>query len=252
MNHVFQSRKIVLLAVLFFGGIASIAWRQADSTQPYHINYNRTTIDTSRPGKHSSTEYRVNDMDKAMEHLDLEMKKMDEEMKKVDFSEINKQVKEALANIDIDKIMLETQNALKEVDWKKIKLDVDKAMKEAEAGLKELDSEHFKNQMDSLRIKLKKENFAVKLDAEKMRDEAEQSMKKAKEEIAKAKLDLKNLKDFTNALDKDGLIDKKKDYKIKVEDGELFINGNKQSKETYEKYKPYYKKDNFSINSNAD
>ena len=85
-----------------------------------------------------------------------------------------------------------------------------------------------------------------------MRDEAEQSMKKAKEEIAKAKLDLKNLKDFTNALDKDGLIDKKKDYKIKVEDGELFINGNKQSKETYEKYKPYYKKDNFSINSNAD
>lgn len=106
--------------------------------------------------------------------------------------------------------------------------------------------------MEEMTMKLKKENLKVQLDEEKIHKEIEKGMAKAKEGIEKAKAEIKNLQDFTEALEKDGLINKKSGYKIKVEDGELYINGNKQPKETYEKYKQYYKKDKFSLNSDGD
>jgi hypothetical protein len=70
--------------------------------------------------------------------------------------------------------------------------------------------------------------------------------------MEKAMAEVKLLKEFTDELEKDGLIDKKKGYKVEVKDGELYINGTKQSKETTEKYRKYFKKDNFSISTDGD
>ena len=59
---------------------------------------------------------------------------------------------------------------------------------------------------------------------------------------------MQNYKDFTNELEKDGLIDKNKAYSLELKDGYLYINGKKQSKETTEKYRKYYMgKDHFKI-----
>ncbi len=66
----------------------------------------------------------------------------------------------------------------------------------------------------------------------------------------KPKKKLRTWKTFIDELQKDGLIDKKKNYKIEVKSGELYINGEKQTKELSDKYRKYYSKDNFTINMN--
>jgi hypothetical protein len=125
-------------------------------------------------------------------------------------------------------------------------------MKEAEVKMKDFDKEKFERKMKEMEEKLKAKNGELKINSEKIKKQVEESMNKAKDNIEKAKIELQNIKDFTGALEKDGLIDKKKDYKIKVQDGALYINGNKQSDETFQKYKQYYKKDTFTINSDGD
>ncbi len=71
--------------------------------------------------------------------------------------------------------------------------------------------------------------------------------------MEKAKREMLNFKEFTNELEKDGLIDKKKGYKLQLKDGELYINGTKQSKEISDKYSKYYQgKNNFTINMSLD
>jgi hypothetical protein len=53
-------------------------------------------------------------------------------------------------------------------------------------------------------------------------------------------------------LRKDGLISKKKGYKIEIKDGEMFINGTKQSKEVNEKYKKYFRDGDYTLRSDGD
>ena len=63
---------------------------------------------------------------------------------------------------------------------------------------------------------------------------------------------MQDLKDFTDQLQKDGLIDKKKGYSIEWKNGgELYINGKKQPKEISDKYKKYYKKDGWRLEMNG-
>ncbi len=99
---------------------------------------------------------------------------------------------------------------------------------------------------DQLELKPKHLN----INGGQMKVKFEKAMRNAKESMLKAKEELKNIKDFTNALEKDGLIDKKKNYKIEVRSGELYINDTKQSKEVSEKYRKYYRKENFTISMN--
>ncbi len=254
MNNDFKPAKTLMAIGLLVYSLTLISWQDADSTERKHQHHQQFNGDTTKPRKHADhdDEFRVDYLDKAMQNLDLQLQKMDLELQKMDFSNIEKQVNEALAKVDFAKIKLDAENAMKNVDWTKIKMDVDKAMKEAEVSMKEINSEKFKKEMEEMTQKLKKENFKVQLDAEKIHKEVEQGMAKAKEGIEKAKAEIKNMQDFTDALEKDGLINKKSGYKIKVQDGELYINGNKQPKETYEKYKQYYRKDRFSLNNDGD
>jgi hypothetical protein len=100
--------------------------------------------------------------------------------------------------------------------------------------------------------KLGKEQMNIKIDGEKIRQQVEEGMRKAKAGMEKAREEIKNLQEFTDELEKDGLINKKKGYKIQVKDGELYINGANQSKETSDKYRKYYRKENFTINTDGD
>ena len=64
-------------------------------------------------------------------------------------------------------------------------------------------------------------------------------MAKAQEGINKAKEKLQQMKDFTDALAADGLIDKKKGYTIEWKDGNLYIDGKEQPKNISDKYRKY-------------
>ncbi len=105
-------------------------------------------------------------------------------------------------------------------------------------------------EMEQVKTNLEKQKIDIKSNAGKIKTDIENAMKNAKKSIENAKEELRNMKEFTNALEKDGLIDKSKTYRIEVKNGKLYIDDKKQSKEIRNKYSQYYKKGNFTININ--
>ncbi|MCE3282218.1 MAG: hypothetical protein K0Q66_955 [Chitinophagaceae bacterium] len=251
MKNVFTFIKPFFLAVLLVAFIGASAWQADPKNEVRQQGDNRDTV---KPGKHvpGKNEHRVKDFDQAMKELEEAMRKLEVEMKKVDGAKIEKEIKEAMSKVDMKKIEAEIKAAMEKVDWNKIRVDVDKAMKEAEVEMKKIDFGKIEKEMEQLKLELKEIDLDIKIDAEKIRKEVEEGMKKGKEGKEKAMAEVKLLKEFTDELEKDGLIDKKKGYKVEVKDGELYINGTKQSKETTEKYRKYFKKDNFSISTDGD
>ena len=247
MNNAFKSTKVLAAIALFGCSIVFIAWQKADIPNRQNRNEQREIRDTSRPKRTdaAANEYRVDEIEKALRNLDKELQKMDIELKRIDVSKIEKEVNEALSKVDFDKIKAETDQSIKNIDWKKINYDINKSVAEATASMKEMKSEKLQKEMANLQEELKEENFHIKINAEKIHDEVEQGLKKAAAE-------LKSFHEFTDALEKDGLIDKKKGYTIKVKSGLLIINGHQQSNDVYEKYKQYYKKDHFTLNSDGE
>jgi hypothetical protein len=251
MKNVFTFIKPFFPAVLLIILIGASSWQIKPKSK---MPAGRNISDTTKPGNNSTDkdEPRVKDLDQAMKELEEAMKKLDIEMKKTDGAKIEKDIKEAMSKIDWKKIQDEIKASMDKIDWKKIHQDVEKAMKEAELQMKNIDMSRVEAQMKELQEKLKDQELNIKIDGEKIRQQVEEGMKKAKAGIEKAKEEIKLMKDFTDELEKDGLINKKKGYKVQVKDGELYINGTKQSKETSDKYRKYYRKDNFTINTDGD
>jgi len=78
-------------------------------------------------------------------------------------------------------------------------------------------------------------------------------MKGAKESMERAKQELKDMQEFTDRLEKEGLIDKRRGYSVEwKKEGDLYINGKKQPKEISDKYSRYYKKDGYKIEMSGD
>ena len=155
----------------------------------------------------------------------------------------------AIANIDFDAInenvnesMQDAQKEIDGVDWNAIKAEIDQAMAEVD---KELKDEHTK--------KIIKDNVHEKL------EEAKRKLQQAKAQIArkeaevqakaarKHKDDNSNFENMLNQMQKEGLINRSDKYTVKKEDGELYINGQKQSKDVYSRYSSYLKGDEISI-----
>ena len=256
MKKIFFHKKALLAIAFITLAFTSKANFFSDFFTMHDYFFEETQQDTTpvrkKVGQKHEDNFNAADLDKAMKELDKGMMELDKEMKNIDFGKINKEIKESIAKIDFDKIKSEIDAEMKKMDWNKINDEVKLAMKDAALKMKNLDKEKFEKKMNELQEKLKSKNGELKINAEKIQKTVDESMSKAKESIEKAKTQIQNLKDLTDALEKDGLIDKKKGYKIKVHDGELYINGTKQSNETYEKYKQYYKKDTFTINSDGD
>ncbi len=57
------------------------------------------------------------------------------------------------------------------------------------------------------------------------------------------------MKEFTDVLEKDGLIDKRRPFTIEVKENELFLKGVKQSKKVQEKYRQYFQNKSFKLNN---
>ena len=262
MNNALKSPKNIMLGALLILAVTAVAWQTKDSTNKKDNTATaKQAGDTTRPGKRSDdkNEFRMKDLDDAMKDLDIQMKDLDVHLKdlnidlskeinnaisKIDFDEIRKEVANSLKEIDVDKIIKEVQDEIKKIDFDKIKIEIDNALKDAQVEVKKVDMEKVKQQMQELKQSMNSGKFKQQMDA---------AMQGAKEAIKKAQKELQELKQFTDELQKDGLIDKKKPYSIEWKNGgELFINGNKQSKEISDKYRKYYREDGYKINMNSD
>ncbi|HJS54818.1 MAG TPA: hypothetical protein VJ765_09750 [Chitinophagaceae bacterium] len=175
------------------------------------------------------------DIEKAVAGVDFEKikKEMEQSMSKIDFSHIEKEMANAMKEIDAEKIQREVQQSIEKINWDKMKIELDR--------VKEIDMKQMQLDMEKVQAELSRIGPGL-----------ERSMEKAKLEIEKAKEEMKEYKEFVDGLEKDGLINKK-EYTIKHNNGELFINGKKASDATYNKYKTFLdKRKKFTIEKSDD
>lgn len=251
MNSQWFACTVLLLAAVGFS-----AWRAGDTAKPATLHAVTYSEDTSLPGKkeHGKKEYNVGDLDRAMKELDKAMLDMDKTIK-IDFGKMEKEMKLAMdevKKINFEKIAREVEASLQKVDWEKAKVDVSKALHEAEIQVKEVDMKKIEKDLARAKEHLHDAKIHDHLNMEKMKQTMHEGLEKARIGMERAKKELKLLKAFTDLLEKDGLIDKRKGYKIEIKDGEMFINGIKQSKEVNDKYRKYFKEEDYSIKSDGD
>ncbi len=161
----------------------------------------------------------------------------------------NKDCQTTTTSINLEEIEKEIAGAnekLKDVDWKQINAEIEKSLAEVnkEKGMT---------------------NKQISIEIKKEMDEAMKELENSKEELAKAgnvkvkvitKTDADARKvydgygEFLNKLNSDGLIDKSKEYSVRKEGDELYINDKKQTNSVYDKYRDYLKDKKFSISGN--
>lgn len=249
-----NNTKWLAMAGLAFAAITIVAWKSNDTiparSQPQQ--FQEDTTPRKKVYSRKDRDYKIGDLDQAMKELDRAMVEMDVNMK-VDLGKMEKEMKLAMSElkkVDFEKIGHEVTAALKSVDWDKARVEVDKAMREVEVKIKEIDMKHIQKEVE------KSVDAATRIsshiDIDRITESVERGLEGARTDIARAKKEIALLKEFTETLEKDGLVSKKKGYKIEIKDGEMYINGTKQSKEVNEKYKKYFREDDYTIRSDGD
>jgi len=208
------------------------------------------------------------DMQHMQQNIEKSMDKAQESLKNIDWNKISKEAEQSLQKIDMQKIQLDVDKSLKSIDWNKIKNEIDISMRNIDRNKIKLDienamtevrrslnSEEFRKSMDEIKNinmdEIKKEMAKVKVDLKLNRAKINSALDKAKLEVLKAKKGLKEVKQLTIEMEKDGLINKDGINTIEYKNKELFINGKKQSQKVTEKYRKYFKEDNFKIRFNG-
>lgn len=135
--------------------------------------------------------------------------------------------------VDLDKIMKQVESSLDNIDFEGIRKETLKATDELK---KELDKKDWEKEINKVKDELQLE----KLDMKGIMDKANEGLDKAKDE-------LQGYQEMIYDMEKEGLLNTKDDYVIKYRNNELFINGNKQSPETTEKYRKYFKREKITI-----
>lgn len=209
---------------------------------------NQEAHDTTQPRKKpkGSNDITTAELDHAMKELDLAMQEMNKNLK-VDLSKMEQEIKTAMAEVK----KVDYTRIAQEVDLTDVRKDVSRALKEAEQHLKDIDHEAIKAKMADVKKEMEAMKAHTQIDMGRMKESIAQGLSAAHAGIEHAKQELAQLKEFINELDKDRLIDKNKAYTIEVKSGELYINGNKQSAELSEKYRKYFKKEDFSIRNDG-
>jgi hypothetical protein len=237
MKQHLTATKFVLLLGVTAASICISGFRERDSAK---VKSFRTEYggDTTTPGKRNS--FSDGELEKAMQQLDKQMLQLDVQLKKLDLSKMQKDMDERINKIDFEKIGKEVQASLAKIDWSQIEGDVKEAMEK----MKKVDLIKVQDEIKKVSADMENLKIDLNINSEKIKKDVGEAMEKAK-------VELKLMKEFTDALEADKLIDKKKGFKIEVIDGELHINEKKQTKEVSDKFRKFFKKDNYTIQSDG-
>ncbi|MEP6615453.1 MAG: hypothetical protein ABJA57_02690 [Ginsengibacter sp.] len=257
-----QTSKSLLLAATSLIALGMITMSFQDSSK-HQLQVKHMIADTV-PDKHITIDLNVNDI---MREVDKELQNVDKAMKEIQWENISRQVEESIKNINLDKIQKEITASLDKIDLEKIKVEINRSVKEIntekfkdemkkamEEVKSELNSEEFKRSMEEIKNinteKLRAELSKVRRDLEKNKINIHLEMKKAKEELARANGELGEYKAMMSEMRKDGLINSEDAYDIQYKNKELYINGKKQSPAVTNKYRKYFRGNDFELKRN--
>lgn len=233
--------------------IVMVSWGQKQNPGKSNTGFSDTI-----PNANSNREKKTRDLDEVLDnsfnHLDwdkfhhelseglqkIDVKKIQQEIDKaikdLDFEKFRSELSESIAKIDVDKIQQQVKDAMAEINFTKMKEDINRS-------LQEIDVKKIQQEVNEALQKVKEVDLKkVKEELENIKPKLEKELSKAKVEIEKAKTTIQEFKTFVSGLEADGLIEKQKGYKLKHENGVLFINGEKASDATYSKYKSFLDK----------
>ena len=256
MKQILSWKKIPLLLIAC-GVVITVAFAQSNSgTQKQSSD----TIPTKQK--------KVRDLDDALAEIDRGELEMQRAMKEFDRNKVEKEIREAMKNVEIDmaKMKVDIEKAMKEIDSEKINLEIQKAMKEVDAekiskeikeSLAKVDMQKVNAELQRAKEEMQKvkevDMSKMKAELEKIGPQVEKAMQEAQVSIEKARKEIRSYKNLVDALDRDGLLDKKENYKIEYKNKELTVNGKKLPAETTQKYNQYLSdKDRFTLEKNED
>lgn len=239
-----MKQKLQILSRLVYLVLPATALMCCSWESPGFYNYSNRVIrnsnkivDPEKVQKDTLPKAQQESFDKAMQEMDIKMKELDTKMKdmKVD---IDLKL-DALSQVNLEAIQKQTEASLKQIDWNKMQQDINTSVKNVQDQVAKIDLSKMKIDMQALQEKLQSEQFKSQFNAEKMQKQINEAMENAKVSMEKAKQKMQQIKAFTDELAAEGLIDKKKGYKLEWKSGELYINGQKQSKDISDKYRRY-------------
>jgi len=268
-QFILKNKKAVgtTLALLLVGGITMSFQDSPFSYNKFAVQENsdfrKCCFDTV-PDKDFNGSIKMKDFDKLQGELDRSLLQLNEELKKMDFSKMQKEIESSLKSVDMEKIMRDVERSLKNIDLDKTLASVNASLQDLNLDLK---SEEIEKAMNEAKKEIEKakteisniDKEAIKKELEQAKKEVEKSkaeidkidmdkiMSEAKEDINKAKEELKLTKELITELEKDGLVNSKEGFTLEYKNKDLYIDGKKQSAEVTDKYRKYFKKDDFKI-----
>jgi len=274
----FKTKHWLIVTVPVCIAVITLAWQKSGADK---TNNNYRQAQDTVPSKHHQKDFEEmrdeKDLDKAILKLDEALKHVDKKIENIDWNKIQEQIQSSMEKVneemknhqfDMDKVQHEVEESMKNIDLEKIKketalamqhvnedIDLNKINEQVQRALdvakEQLNSDEIQKSIQNATKmnmeEVKKELENVKIEMEKNKVNVKEEMAKAKIQIEEAKQELKAYKQLLDGLEKDGLINAKKDYSIEYKNGELFINGQKQPQDVLNKYKGYFKHDNTKI-----
>ncbi len=233
MKKTFRQLFRIRLFVLSATALLLCSWEN-----PCMYNYaNRKMAETIKKTD-TLPESNAKGFDKEMEALDENMAKLNKQMNEIKI-DVDKDIAKALSSVDFKAMEKQMKASFDKINWDKVQQDANVSMQKARAQIAKVDFTKMQKDMQALQEKFKSEEFKSQFNSEELQKQIDAAMANAKAGIEKAKVKLQQMKDFTDALAADGLIDKKKGYAIQWKDGDLYINHQKQSKNISDKYHKY-------------
>jgi hypothetical protein len=205
------------------------------------------------------------DIEESIKRIDIEkiQKQTREAVQRIEFEKVHKQIEESLSRIDFDKIQQQIDESMaraSDINNKEIKEQLQKVKQQVKEVMKKevLEKQNWKEDLQKAHLlnkeQMEKQMSKLREDMDKVRENIKQEkfnfkkeMQKAHVELAKAKEEMKGYQEMIYAMEKEGLLNTNEDYTIEYKDGELYVNDKKQSAETTNRYKKYFKKDKITI-----
>ncbi len=242
MKHVFWSNTFVKMAGLFAAFIILVSWQPGSAKTSKKGSQTTEVRDTTAPKSND-----INQIDLQL-NLDSVMQQVNIAMSKIDYNKMNSDIQKAMSQIDYNKINQDINTAMKNINWNDMKVNVSLALDSAKMAIDKINWDDMKVQISKAQAEAKQQ-----INTADIQKQVQLALKDAQKSLQAAKAELANYKGLISSLEKDGLIDTSKPYKVQLKDGDLYINGVKQSKAVTDKYSKYYSgKKNFSIGDGDD
>ncbi|HMJ47594.1 MAG TPA: hypothetical protein VK498_09700 [Ferruginibacter sp.] len=194
-----------IAALLLIGGLTM----SFQDTSQKTTRTEEVTVQDTLPGKRYESALTMKEFDKLMKDMDKQMLEVATELKKIDFAGIEKQLETSLKEVDMEKIMNDVNNSIKAIDVEKIIADVKNSLKDINWEEK---SGEIKKAMAEAKDEIEKAKIEIK-DINK--DEIRKELEEARKEIEKAKLEIRKIDmDKIMSEAKAGIEDAKKELKI--------------------------------------